>query len=128
MSFDDSGSDFDLPVQQAIFDTKLTTLRRRGYLVSNTFRSLKDNARVGGKGYSQHLLGLAGDLDIRGLSPEQINEMIRAARAQGLTVVTPEQEVALGHKPHVHVQAFRAGVVPKAVYRRQLGVQIQETP
>lgn len=77
--------------------------------ITSWFRTLSDNARVGGDPDSQHLVGLA--LDVvpgKGISRLAINEAAQIFEAAGFIAVPEER--------HVHVQTFPAGVL------RQVGV------
>ena len=67
------------------------------------YRSVGDNARVGGDPFSQHLVGWAIDA----VGPDQ-QQFAKRLRMTGLTVV---QEAH-----HIHFQAFPAGIL-----RRLLG-------
>jgi hypothetical protein len=73
--------------------------------VTSGIRTLEENARVGGKAQSQHLVGLAVDL----VAPD-LASLAAHLRGRGLVVVTDEP----GHRPHVHVQRYAANTVPKA--------------
>lgn len=127
LSFDNRDT-FDLPTEQREFNRKLRVIEREGYRLTGRTRSTAGNVAAGGAQYSQHLLGLAADVRTRNLTRVQVEALIARARAIGLVPVD-ETKVTKGTGPHVHLQAFPAGTIPRSVYAgRQLGVQIQETP
>jgi hypothetical protein len=66
-------------------------------------RTRAENARVGGKPKSQHLLATAWDV----AGPDQLVYAARA-RAAGL--------IAIDEGDHVHVQLFPGGSVPESFY------------
>lgn len=71
--------------------------------VTSWFRDRAENARVGGAEYSQHRLGFA--IDLVTADPRAIAQRMRDA---GLVPVVEGD--------HVHVQAFRAGVIPRRLF------------
>lgn len=71
--------------------------------ITSWARSISHNAEVGGVENSQHLIGTAWDI----AGPDQLEYAARASQ-RGLIV--------LDEGDHVHVQLFRAGIVPQWVY------------
>jgi len=127
LSFDNERGGFDLPTEQREFNRKLRLLEVEGYKITGRQRTVAENRRLTGMEFSQHLIGLAGDIRSKSMTPEQVQRLMARARSLGLTAVGPAAEVKMGHPPHVHVQAYPRGVIPRQVYQ-QIGVQIQETP
>jgi len=75
------------------------------------WRSAGRNFEVGGASRSQHLLGWAADF----AGPrDEARQMMLLANQIGL--------VAIDEGDHVHVQMFRAGVVPASFFPRQFSV------
>lgn len=121
LSFDNSDK-FDLPAAQRAFNLRLMQIQP--FVRTDTTRGLAAAAIAGRRQWTQHQLGLAADIRTRDLTQEQILELIARAKAAGLVVV---DETKKPGQPHVHVQAFKAGTIPKSVYR-SIGVQITENP
>lgn len=71
--------------------------------VTSWHRTRSHNAEVGGQPQSQHLVATAWDIT----GPDRWTYSARAKRA-GLTT--------LDEGDHIHVQLFRAGVVPSWIY------------
>ncbi len=126
-SSDDPGT-FDLPTEQREFNRKLRifdTLGPFGARGSGT-RTIAKNRAVGGNLYSQHLLGLGQDYPE--VTPENVAAFRAAARRAGLVAVDEvNRKLHPNARPHMHVQAFPAGTIPRQVYQ-QIGVQIREDP
>jgi len=121
----DSPGSFDLPTEQREFNRKLRLLEsvQRNARLTNQLRDAARNRVVGGNAFSQHILGLAGDYVLpRG----EVQAFMQSARDLGLSPVD-ETVKTKGTGPHVHVQAYPAGVIPRQVYQ-QIGVQIREEP
>lgn len=75
------------------------------------WRSNARNFEVGGAARSQHLLGWAADFS----GPrDEARQMVAVARALGL--------VAIDEGDHVHLQTFRAGVVPDRFFPERFSV------
>lgn len=126
LSFDTPADEgFDLPAAQREFNRRLALMGP--FTRTDTTRGRAAANVRGRKTYTQHALDLAADIRTRDLTDEEIRALIARARAAGLVAVPPEAEVKLGNPPHLHVQMFPAGTIPKRVYT-QIGVQIQETP
>lgn len=53
--------------------------------INSAYRDPGHNQRVGGAQYSQHMHGAAFDIDVRDMTIEQRQELIRQARAAGFT-------------------------------------------
>ncbi len=77
-----------------------------GLGLTSWFRTPSVNREAGGDPESQHLFGLAWDLDTRTLDKARV---IQAARDAGL--------VAVDERTHIHIQAFPAGALARAGVR-----------
>jgi len=89
------------------FISHLKPLQSHTGSVTSWWRDRRTNEIHGGEEFSQHLLGLAIDLDV-----QDPNRLITDLRREGLTVIDEGS--------HVHVQLFPAGVV--APFIRFLGL------
>ena len=80
------------------FCSCIRTLQRRfGFTVTSWFRSIKRNAKVGGKPDSKHLRGLAVDAVLDDMKDAKAKkELTDAAHAMGLGVVDEGD--------HLHIQ------------------------
>lgn len=121
---------FDWGGAMRSFQVSLKALQKAGYTLSSYQRSVRANIRAKGDPFSQHLVGTAADFAV---APERVPAFVELARREGLRVVNEMNRP--GHGPHLHVQLYRAGGVPKSlvygVYsgtKQPPGVQIQETP
>jgi hypothetical protein len=90
------------------FISRLRRVTAPGLGVSSWWRSRAHNAAVGGALYSQHLLGLA--VDTTPFAGADRRALVAAFARVGL--------VPLEEGDHVHVQAYRAGAIPPAVFIR----------
>lgn len=88
--------------------------------VTSWYRTPFDNSRVGGDPSSQHLLGLAVDLQIVDRGGSSISFGMNPFRLQGRLRDMGLTAVVEGD--HVHVQVFPAGVV--APLTRWLGLSV----
>jgi hypothetical protein len=78
-SFDPTG--VTDPAQAAL--ANLEAAAGRTFDITSAFRDPEHNDRVGGANNSQHTHGNAFDIDVRGMSIEERQELIRQARAAG---------------------------------------------
>ncbi len=75
----------------------------RGVVLTSWFRTFDENVSEGGDPESQHLFGLAADLDVPSGS---VGGVLGLARGTGL--------VAVDERTHVHIQLFPAGALSRA--------------
>lgn len=81
-----------------------------GVLITSGARSAADNAAVGGVSNSDHLKGLAVDF---GGSPAALQRLYNWAISYGFPYVeSPQQAIAAGEGPHVHISFFRPATTP----------------
>jgi len=72
-------------------------------VITSWFRSVQANISEGGDPQSQHLFGLAMDIDVPRAS---VAHVLEVARGVGL--------VAVDERTHVHLQLFPAGALARA--------------
>lgn len=93
------------PIYQQAFPLAQLLITEFPGEITSFYRNAVENRRVGGADFSQHRLGFAFDY-----VPADPVVFADAARFLGFTpVVEPD---------HVHVQFFRAGVVPRHLFPR----------
>jgi len=74
-----------------------------GVVLTSWFRTFAENVAAGGDPESQHLFGLAADLDVPSGS---VGRVLGVARGAGLT--------AVDERTHVHLQLFPKGALARA--------------
>lgn len=126
------------------FNVKVRQLQKQGYYLSGLRRTQQRNRDVGGDPMSQHQIGTAADF-VRLQDQQAFLAFQAAARSMRLQVVDERrlppcpQPPGVRCGPHVHVQAYRAGRAPLAMYQAagiplpappslSRGVQISEVP
>jgi len=80
---------------------------------TSSWRTLEHNARVGGDRASQHLIGTAADYYGSEAAMQEGARRFNRLNPHGYAAV---HDVGSGR--HLHVQYYRAGVVPRAVFER----------
>lgn len=83
-----------------------------GLRVTSDLRTPQQQAALGGKPGSLHVLGRAIDVGVRGLSWSRVEEIIKDAKAKGWNAFfEPAGDTRYGHStgPHVHVSISPPG-------------------
>jgi hypothetical protein len=107
------------------FNRAVKVLEQTYGSAGSRYRSATKNRSVGGKSFSQHMIGPTGlAADFPSVNPFQVPAFIRDARRLGVWPVNEISGPSTGTGPHMHVQAFQRGATPRALIQRAF----EETP